>query len=69
MAGTLEVKFDCARCGSCDLVRPDEGDESIVTCNSCGSEVGTWGALQAAAVRKVERAARYSLRKEFRGGL
>jgi hypothetical protein len=70
MANTVEGKIDCARCGSYDLVRPYEGgDGSTVTCNACGAEVGTWGALQAAALRKLERATRYSMYKEFRGGL
>jgi hypothetical protein len=70
MENTVEGMIDCARCGSCDLVRPYEGgDESMVTCNACGAQVGTWGALQAAALRKLERSTIYSTCKEFRGGL
>jgi hypothetical protein len=70
MADIIAANIDCARCGSDDLVWPHEdGDGSMVTCNACRAEVGTYGTLRAAALRKRERAATCSRQKGFRGGL
>jgi hypothetical protein len=42
--GSIEIIPSCGKCGSNDLVGPDDmTDESIITCNSCGAENGTRG--------------------------
>ena len=48
-ADQIEMTLSCSECGSNDIIGPDEmTDESIVTCNTCGAEVGTWGEIQKA---------------------
>ena len=47
--GTVEMTPRCGKCGSDNLTVPDETEESVVTCESCGAENGTWGDLRSAA--------------------
>jgi hypothetical protein len=54
----IEMKPRCNKCGADDLIGPDEmTDESIITCEACGAEVGTWGEVQAACMALVEEKA------------
>jgi hypothetical protein len=41
--GNAEMILGCSNCGSNDLVGPEETtDESVLSCNSCGAELGTF---------------------------
>jgi DNA-directed RNA polymerase subunit RPC12/RpoP len=47
-------KFDpsCSKCGSDALIGPDDmTDESTITCETCGADLGTLGELKIAAFR------------------
>jgi hypothetical protein len=47
---SVEVIPSCVKCGGNDLIGPDDlTDESIITCNSCGEENGTFGELKTAS--------------------
>ena len=51
---SVEVTPSCGKCGSNDLVIPDDmTDTSVITCNACGAENGTRGELVAASERLV----------------
>jgi len=53
--GQVIVHFLCRHCGGSSLRLPDHANEqSLVTCASCGVEIGTWGSL-----RKLRLLARY----------
>jgi ribosomal protein S27E len=68
MDGQIEVKVRCAKCGGNKLVVPDESkDSSIVTCQSCGTQIGKWGDVKAAALKKAKEEVQASIRKAFKG--
>ena len=44
----LRVTVKCQKCGNPSICLPDEpGDEGVITCPACGSELGTVGQLNA----------------------
>ena len=58
----MEMKPCCNKCGADDLIGPDEmTDESIITCEAYGAEVGTWGEVQAACMAFAEEKAAQDL--------
>ena len=65
MAGdTLNVTFECKKCGGTVLTLPDNPtDDSRAICKSCGEDVGRWGDIQAAA----KQTAIEHLQDQFRG--
>jgi ribosomal protein S27E len=68
MSGKGEVKARCAKCGSDQFVIPDNPkDSSVVTCHSCGTQIGKWGDLKAALTKKAEKEAQTAIRKAFKG--
>lgn len=71
-ADEIRITFTCKKCGGNTLSLPDEPtDNSIVSCSSCGVEVGRWGDIQAAALGaakdKVEKDLTDVLREAFKG--
>ncbi|MFL6427700.1 MAG: hypothetical protein ACJ71S_05610 [Acidobacteriaceae bacterium] len=68
MGGQGEVKARCAKCRSDQFVIPDNPKaSSIVTCHSCGTQIGKWGDLKAALTNKAEEEAEAAIRKAFKG--
>jgi len=47
----MNTALRCLKCGSNTISMPENStDESLVTCPSCGTELGLWGDLIAAAL-------------------
>jgi hypothetical protein len=63
----LPVTIKCRKCGGDMLVLPDNPtDDSIVTCQSCGIEVGRWGDIKAAALNTVQEKITEDIKGKFR---
>jgi ribosomal protein S27E len=44
----LKITPSCGKCGHNGIVIPDDPtDDSVITCESCGAEIGTHGQFQA----------------------
>jgi len=63
----VSVTMKCLKCGSDKLVLPDNPtDDSIVTCKSCGVEVGRWGDIKTGAKNTVKEKVTESIKDIFR---
>jgi transcription elongation factor Elf1 len=53
-AKLLDHKLDCKKCGVIRLNIPKKApDDMAISCSSCGSVLGTWGALKADFYRQT----------------
>ena len=72
---TAITVYNCPVCGPSRIVVPDsDADNCIVTCETCGRELGTWAVVQKAVKAKSEAAFKDAmpsiadaLRKALRG--
>ena len=48
------ITLGCYKCGSHDISIPGPSTKAIVTCNSCHTDLGRWGAIQAAALAELK---------------
>lgn len=55
---SIPVTFKCLNCGGTVLESPDDPltDESIMSCNTCGTVHCTYGELKTAAAEKAKEA-------------
>jgi hypothetical protein len=52
---SFEFNPSCGECGSNSLIGPDDmTDESTITCETCGADLGTLGELKISALRLAE---------------
>jgi hypothetical protein len=70
--GTFSVTPECPACGPTNVRPADRDDDTIVFCDACGRELGTWHDVLGAAAMKVarpqiEKVAMDIVRKSFRG--
>lgn len=70
---SLNLEFTCPLCGGHKLSLPEGySDSSVATCDSCGTEIATWGQLKAVAssappkAGRVRRPSRVSRRSRVR---
>lgn len=48
MAHKLDHKLDCKQCGTIYLdIADDLADDAVVSCSTCGKEIGVWRELKA----------------------
>ena len=63
----IPVTLQCKKCGDNMLSLPDNPtDDSIVTCKSCGVEVGRWGDIKTGAKNTVKEKVTESIKDIFR---
>ncbi len=61
------LTLQCSKCGGKTLSLPDQPtDESVVRCDSCGTEMGTLGDLKAVAVETVKKGVKKELKTMLR---
>jgi hypothetical protein len=62
---SLNMQFTCPLCGSHGLSLPEGyGDNSMATCDACGTDIATWGQLKAIA---AERSGQGGAPQAFKG--
>jgi len=63
----VTVTLKCKKCSGNMLIVPDNPtDDSIVTCKSCGVEVGRWGDIKTGAKNTVKEKVTESIKDIFR---
>lgn len=72
MGDQIKVTASCAKCGSNDLITDDDTSaDSLVICNACGNEIGSFGdyraALTAFALKRVKKELQGAIGQAFEG--
>lgn len=64
----LKITFKCKKCGGTALELPDDHtDDSIAKCQSCQTEIGSWGDIKAKAREEAVHYVRGMFRDAFKG--